>query len=93
MRRLLAAIAVWGALALGAGRAAQAEPPAAKEQPAAKFGDGVQSKRVPIQAPKDRPAKGAPYNWTQMAYATVLMLLMLGGLIYIVRRSTRDRRS
>lgn len=93
MRRLLAAIAVWGALALGAGRAAQADPPPAAKEPAAKFGDGVQSKRVPIQAPKDRPAKGAPYNWTQMAYGAGVMLIMLGGLLYIIRRSTRGRRS
>ena len=59
--------------------------------PPAKFGDGVQSKKVPMQAPKDRPAKGAPYNWTQMAYGAVIMVLMLALLLYIIRRSTRDK--
>lgn len=100
MRRLLAALVVWGAFALGGVRAASADPtppaaeqPTTKPPPAAKFGDGVQSKRVPIQAPKDRPAQGAPYNWTQMAYGAVIMVLMLGVLLYIIRRSTRDRRS
>jgi hypothetical protein len=85
MRTPLATMALWIALSLGGARTAGAEPPP-------RFGDGVQSKRVPIQAPKDRPAKGAPYNWTQMAYGAGVMLIMLAGLLYIIRRSTRDRK-
>ena len=95
MSRLLAAVAVWWTLALGAGAAAaQAEPPAAAppSEPA-KFGDGEQSKRAPIQAPKDRPATGAPYNYRQMAYAAVIMLVMLGGVLLLIRRARRDRSS
>jgi hypothetical protein len=95
MRRLLASIAVWSVLALGAGPAAHADPPPAVAPPSApaKFGDGEPSKRAPIQAPKDRPAQGAPYNWTQMAFGGAIMLLMLGGVLLLIRRARRDRAS
>lgn len=84
MKRLLAALSL--ALALGVGGAAMAEPTPPR------FGDGVQSKRAPIQAPKDRPAQGSPYNWKQMGFAAVLMLATLGGLLVAIRRATRHKR-
>ena len=85
MRRVVAALAVCWVLG---GGVALAEPPTRPT-----FGDGQQSKRAPIQAPKDRPAQGAPYNWRQMAYAGVIMVIMLGGVLYLIRRSSRDKRS
>ena len=91
MKKFLAAVAVCWALALGAG-AARAQPQP-EPQPPAKFGDGVPSKRAPIQAPKDRPAQGSPYNWRQMGYAAALIAITGIGLVVIIRRATRQKRA
>lgn len=35
-------------------------------------------------------AKGSPYNWRQIAYASAFMALMGAFLIWLIRRHTRD---
>jgi hypothetical protein len=61
-----------------------ADPGAAKTGEAAKWGDGRA-----VQDPRDKPAEGAPYRWRQMFFAGLLMLVMLAGVVWIVRRSKR----
>jgi len=84
----------------GVAGSARAEPPAPpgigfsdKPPPAAarghtRWGDG----KTDGTQPTEEPAKGPPYNLRQMAYASVIMLLMLAFTIWLIRRNTRDRR-
>lgn len=50
------------------------------------WGDG-QVARGP--RPGKEPAKGDPYNWTQMGLAVVIMLLMLALVLWLIRRNRR----
>ena len=94
MRSVVLAIVLAGVA--GSARAEPPSPPGIgfsdKPPPAAqrskKWGDG----KTDGTQPTEEPAKGPPYNLRQMAYASVIMLLMLAFTIWLIRRNTRDRR-
>jgi uncharacterized membrane protein len=58
-------------------------PPAGAKAP--RWGDGKTDGTQPIE----EPARGSPYNYTQMAYGSVIMLAMLAFTIWLIRRHTR----
>ena len=60
-------------------------PPPGSDKP--HWGDG-KTGRGP--QPIDEPAKGAPYNLTHIAYASVIMLAMLAFTIWLIRRHRRQ---
>ncbi len=95
--RAVRALVVCAAVALGGvpGAAmAQKDAPAQQEVSADagaagrdRWGDG----RV-AQDPRKVPARGAPYNWRQMGFGAVIMLVMLAFVVWLVRR-TKTRKS
>jgi len=90
--RAVRALVVCAAVALGGvpGAAmAQKDAPAQQEASADagaagrdSWGDG----RV-AQDPRKVPARGAPYNWRQMGFGAVIMLVMLAFVVWLVRRT------
>jgi len=61
-------------------------PPAQVNETGEQWGDG---KVAPGPRPGKEPAKGASYNWTQMGFGVVIMLVMLAFVIRLVRRTKR----
>ena len=75
------------ALLLWSGGVAMAQEAPSADAKADKWGDGdapegfVRSKE---------PAKGdSPYNWKQMAYASLVMLASAGGLYVLIKKNAR----
>jgi hypothetical protein len=59
---------------------------AGKRPPAGtRWGDG----KTDGTQPTAEPARGSSYNYTQMAYGSVIMLAMLAFTIWLIRRHTR----
>lgn len=90
MKALLLAVAIVFAGGASSARAEPASPPgigfAGKRPPAAtRWGDG----KTDGTEPTAEPARGSSYNYTQMAYASVIMLAMLAFTIWLIRRHTR----
>jgi hypothetical protein len=88
----LATLVITAMVAIAPGHSVQAqERPAAASKadaPAAKkdWGDGKS-----VTDPRDRPAKGSPYAWRQMAFGVAIMLAMLAFVLWLIRRQTRTR--
>jgi flagellar biogenesis protein FliO len=60
--------------------------PAGQTDAGERWGDGRT-----VQDPRKEPALGDPYNWRQMGFAVLIMLLMLAFLVWLIRRHTRRR--
>jgi hypothetical protein len=71
----------WGGQVLAQRQAPAAQEKAAGPARADRWGDGRANRD-----PREQPAHGAPYNWRQMTYGVVIMLLMLAFVIWLVRR-------
>ena len=91
--RAVHALVVCAAVAVGGfpGAAmAQSDAPAARQEVGHdagaagrdRWGDG----RV-AQDPRKVPARGEPYNWRQMGFGAVIMLVMLAFVVWLVRRT------
>ena len=51
-----------------------------------RWGDGRAA-----QDPRKAPARGEPYNWRQMAFGALIMVVMLAFVVWLVRRTKRVR--
>jgi len=87
-------LAVCAALALGGGAGAamaQSDAPAAQQvvgsdAGAAGKGDHWGDGRA-VRDPRKAPARGEPYNWRQMGFGALIMLVMLAFVVWLVRRT------
>lgn len=64
---------------------------ASQAAPGTESGDTWGDTTPPEGAVRSKEPKkgGNSYNWVQMGYASIVMLLMVGFIFYLVRRNTR----
>lgn len=88
-------LAVCAALALGGGTGAamaQSGAPAAQQEVSSDAGAGKGDHwgdGRAVRDPRKAPARGEPYNWRQMGFGALIMLVMLAFVVWLVRRQTR----
>jgi hypothetical protein len=91
--RALVVCAAVGVGAIPGAALAQDDAPAAQQEIGSdagaaagrdQWGDG----RV-AQDPRKVPARGEPYNWRQMGFGAVIMLVMLAFVVWLIRRTKR----